>query len=377
MIDYRHGDILADDAQALVNTVNVVGVMGKGIALQFKRRFPGNFDAYKDACESGDLRPGRMFVWPTGQLEPPNYVINFPTKRHWRADSRLSDIEAGLQDLLGVLIDLKVASVAIPPLGCGNGGLDWADVQPLIEQHLGALVDVDVRVYEPAGAPAPAVMAGNTLRPHMTPHRAAMLVAFAQYLQPGYTLGRTEAQKLLYFLQVAGAPYDRLEFVRGPYGPYADAVRHVLNHVEGHFIEGFGDATSASTIRVVDTAVDDARQLLAADEHDDFRRALTVVAELTDGFDDSYGLELLASVHWVATRNEPRPRNSSEATEALHQWSERKRQRYSRRHVTAAWQRLEEFGLVATSVQEPAPTSTPSADDQPDVASGDVMAHAL
>ncbi len=154
MIEFKSGDILKDDAEALVNTVNCVGVMGRGIALQFKHAFPQNFKAYAEACREEAVQPGRMFVFETGRLTPPRYIINFPTKRHWRGKSRMSDIEAGLKALVDTLRERRIRSVAIPPLGSGLGGLDWAEVRERIEVALQPLSDVRVTIYEPKGAPA-------------------------------------------------------------------------------------------------------------------------------------------------------------------------------------------------------------------------------
>lgn len=377
MIDYTSGDILKDDADALVNTVNTVGVMGKGIALQFKRRFPDNFKAYLKACETGEVGPGRVFVWHTGRLDNPKHVINFPTKRHWKARSRLEDIEAGLRDLQRVIAELQISSIAVPPLGCGHGGLAWSVVRPLIEEHLGKLQGITVRVYQPSGTPAPATMPAHPVKPRLTPHRAAMVAAFARYLKPGFTLGRLEAQKLLYFLQVAGAPFDRLKFVQGLYGPYADGIRHVLNQVEGHLIIGFGDADTASRIRPVEAAVADADAMLDQVKYEAFRRAVDFVAELTDGFDDAYGLELLASVHWVATQGGRPVRNATEATALVHEWSHRKRARYDVRQVKAAWRRLETAGLVSTLTSDPPPQESPSTRTAAPVVGTDLIGSAL
>jgi O-acetyl-ADP-ribose deacetylase (regulator of RNase III) len=151
MIEYKAGDILAEDAEALVNTVNCVGFMGRGIALEFKRAWPENFMAYAAACRKGEVRPGRMFVSETGQLGNPRYIINFPTKRHWRGKSRIEDIEAGLAALVAEVRNRGIRSIAVPPLGAGLGGLDWADVRPRIERAMKALGDVRVVVFEPHG----------------------------------------------------------------------------------------------------------------------------------------------------------------------------------------------------------------------------------
>jgi len=136
MIEYKSGDLLKQNAEALVNTVNCVGVMGRGIALQFKKAFPDNFKAYATACKNGEVKPGRVFVFPTRQLTNPKFILNFPTKRHWRGKSRLGDIEIGLDDLVKVIRQNNIHSIAIPPLGSGLGGLDWDQVRSRIERAL-------------------------------------------------------------------------------------------------------------------------------------------------------------------------------------------------------------------------------------------------
>ena len=155
MIEVTRGDILKADAEALVNTVNCVGVMGRGIAAQFKRAYPKNFNAYQQACMRHEVQPGRMLIVETGQLENPRWVINFPTKRHWRGNSRIEDIDAGLAALVADVRRLGIQSIAVPPLGCGLGGLDWAAVRPRIEQAFAALPGVTVLLFEPDGAPLP------------------------------------------------------------------------------------------------------------------------------------------------------------------------------------------------------------------------------
>ena len=182
MITLTHGDILRDDSEAIVNTVNCVGVMGRGIALQFRNAYPGNFKAYEQACQRGEVQPGRMFVYETGELSPPRYIINFPTKRHWRGKSRMEDIESGLAALVNVLREQKIRSVAIPPLGSGLGGLDWAQVKPRIEAALADLGDLRVTVYEPRGAPDTDKMVHNRAVPKMTAGRAALVELMRHYL---------------------------------------------------------------------------------------------------------------------------------------------------------------------------------------------------
>jgi O-acetyl-ADP-ribose deacetylase (regulator of RNase III) len=153
MIETRHGNILEADAEALVNTVNCVGVMGKGLALQFKHAFPANFKAYEAACRVREVVPGRMFIFDNGNPQNPRYILNFPTKRHWRDNSRIEDIRSGLESLVADLRRLGIRSIAVPPLGCGLGGLNWRDVRPMIENSFSELPDVRVLLFPPVGPP--------------------------------------------------------------------------------------------------------------------------------------------------------------------------------------------------------------------------------
>lgn len=171
MIREHHGNLLNADAEALVNAVNTVGVMGKGIALQFKDAFPSNYAAYRHACDRNEITVGRIFVHELAEQSGPRYVLNFPTKRHWRSPSRLSDIRAGLADLREVILRLRIGSLAVPALGCGNGGLSWSDVRSLITDNLGDLPDIDVQVFPPEGAPDPATTPVRTRS--RTPRRSA------------------------------------------------------------------------------------------------------------------------------------------------------------------------------------------------------------
>jgi O-acetyl-ADP-ribose deacetylase (regulator of RNase III) len=216
MVEFTNGNLLEADVDALVNTVNTKGVMGKGVALQFRRAFPENYKAYRAACAAGEVQLGHMFVFNTARLERPRLIINFPTKGHWKSRSKLADIEAGLSDLHRVLIELGVQSVALPPLGCGLGGLPWPDVRVRIER---ALADLPVRVlvFEPHGAPVADRMREARELPRMTAFRATLIGLLDRYLAPGESASPLEVQKLLYFLQEAGEPL-RLKFVKQRYG---------------------------------------------------------------------------------------------------------------------------------------------------------------
>ena len=165
MIRLVSGNLLKAQTEALVNTVNCVGVMGKGIALQFKQAFPDNFKDYSQACDKGTVRIGKMFVYKTDRMFHPKYIINFPTKRHWKVKSRLKDIELGLKDLVKVIKDLNIQSIAVPPLGSGLGGLNWEEVKSLIIDALDNLPGVEVLLYEPKGAPKSDKMPIATSKP--------------------------------------------------------------------------------------------------------------------------------------------------------------------------------------------------------------------
>lgn len=325
MIHYTTGDILQTEAEALVNTVNCVGIMGRGIALQFKQVFPANFKAYAAACKHGEVQPGRMFVFDTGTLTPPRYVINFPTKRHWRGKSRIEDIENGLVALVNEVRARGIRSIAIPPLGSGLGGLDWGQVRPLIVRAFAELSEVEVRIFEPADATADLRANRSTAVPKMTAGRAALVALMRRYLNalldPSITL--LEVHKLMYFLQAAGEPL-RLRYVKAPYGPYAENLRHVLLEVEGHLVSGYADGGDApdKPLSLVPGAVEEAECFL--NSHAATHARLDRTAALVEGFETSYGLELLSTVHWVSTQEGAT--SLPDITEAVHRWSTRKRQ---------------------------------------------------
>jgi O-acetyl-ADP-ribose deacetylase (regulator of RNase III) len=344
------GDLLRqDDVDAIVNTVNCVGVMGKGIALQFKNKWPANFAAYVAACEAGLVRPGHMFIFDSGGLVKPNYIVNFPTKDHWRGESKIEFIQDGLLDLVAQIRRLEMRSIAIPPLGCGNGGLDWRKVRPLIETAFSAIPEIEVRLFEPVGAPDPKTMEVRTERPRMTSGRAAIVKVLDTYRELAYGLSKIEVQKLAYFLQEAGEPL-RLPFEKQRYGPYSDALRHALNSMEGHFIRGLGDGVVEAEIEPTEDALAEAESFIAAQEHEGLARNVERVARLIDGYQSAYGMELLASVHWVATR-ELGVHTLDDAVVAVHRWSERKKLLMRPEHIAAAWNRLKSEGWLGAEAR--------------------------
>lgn len=346
MIKFVSGNLFDAKVEALVNTVNTAGVMGKGLALQFKKAFPENSKAYEAACKRGEVQIGKMFVFDAGGIVLPRYVINFPTKKHWRSPSKLEYVEQGLANLIEVIRDRQIRSIAVPPLGAGLGGLDWSKVRALIERTLVNVADVEVLVFEPNGAPPAEAMRNETKKPKMTAGRAAVLALMNRYLVPGYVyrLSLLEVQKLAYFLQVAGEPLN-LDYQAHHYGPYADKLRHVLNHIEGHYVRGVGDGQNKpeTPLELIDGAAAEAEAFLASSESE---ARLRKVADLIEGFETPFGMELLSTVHWVARHDEDAARSEEAAVTTVHAWSDRKATTMKPEHVRSAWNHLRAMGWI-------------------------------
>jgi len=345
-MEFRNGNILQANTEAIVNTVNCVGIMGRGIAAQFKQAYPANFRAYEAACKHREVVPGKMFVFGTGQLTLPRLIINFPTKRHWRGKSRIEDIDAGLIALVKEVKERKIESIAIPPLGCGLGGLDWNDVRPRIERSFAGLTNVRTVVYGPIGEATAAASPPKTGHaPQATPGRA-MLVRLIEHYLAGFmdpTVSLLEVHKLMYFAQEAGEPL-RLRYAKALYGPYADNLRHVLAVVDGYLLSGYGDGGDApdKPLELVPGAAADARALLK--KHPESLARFERVAKLVEGFETPFGMELLATTHWVATREGPR--DETAIVRGVHAWGARKRM-FNERQIRIAVEQLVENGWLS------------------------------
>lgn len=353
MITEGTGNLLEADTDAVVNTVNCVGVMGKGIALQFKRRYPSVYTTYRKACEAGEVTTGRMLPVETGEMTGPTWVINFPTKKHWRSPSRLEWIESGLRDLRRVIAELGIKSIAIPPLGAGNGGLNWGDVEPLIRSTFADDPTVDVLLYAPTGGRRKVEPRRSKLR--ITPGRALLLSLLDQYtalrasIDPTASDGAShlELQKLLYFAHVV-SPSPRMRFNPGKYGPYSDPVRHMLEDMEGQFIDGYGDGDDrVLALRPIHVTPEGRAQMLnylegAASEpvSDTVDHVLAIV----QGFESPYGVELLATTHWVATHEGAD--TPAAATVAVRNWSKRKGRIFTESHIANALDHLRSTALI-------------------------------
>jgi O-acetyl-ADP-ribose deacetylase (regulator of RNase III) len=343
MIKQVKGNVLKAPTEALVNTVNCVGVMGKGIALQFRQAYPENYIAYKKICDQGKMRIGQVFVHSTGSMINPKFIINFPTKRHWKAKSTIDDIKLGLDDLIRKIVELGISSVAVPPLGCGNGGLEWSEVKPLIEQAFNGLNNVEVILYIPHGAPIADLMPIGTVKPNWTRLRALLIKLFESYKGPGYNLSMLEIQKLAYFLNVFGEKTE-LKFAKQQYGPYSEQLNFVLQRLEGHYIRGYGDRTKEAQIHLQPNAVKEAERYLLEDAQ--AAANLDKISMLINGFETPYGMELLATVHWVCKENPLLCKAPEEVINLVHSWNSRKKKLFSAEHISIAWKRLSEQGCL-------------------------------
>ena len=343
MITIKTGDILREQTDALINTVNCVGVMGRGIALQFKKHFPNNFKDYKLACDRNEVRPGKIFIHETGELYP-RYIFNFPTKRHWRGESKIEDIEAGMISLTNEIRHLKISSIAIPPLGSGLGGLEWNDVLPIIKKHLSTVTDVDVTIFEPSSISDQKAPPQNIKAPQLTSGRAALISLIDRYLSacldPEITL--LELQKLMYFLQVSGEAL-RLRYEQADYGPYAPNLSHVLHRLEGHYVSGYGDGRDKpdKKLMLIAGALEEADAMLK--KHPETSSNLNKVASLVEGFETPYGLELLATSHWLIKNK--KPETVKELFHLFSEWNERK-SKFTEAQIDKAYRILIEKGWV-------------------------------
>jgi O-acetyl-ADP-ribose deacetylase (regulator of RNase III) len=313
MMRFAQGNLLEAPVEALVNTVNTVGVMGKGIALMFKEAFPTNFRAYEDACKHRDIVVGKMFVTETGRLNGPRWIINFPTKKHWRQPSKLEWIVDGLKDLRRVIDTHSIQSVALPPLGAGNGGLDWRDVRVQVEKALGDLEDVEVLVYEPTEKYQN--VAKHTGVEALTPARVLIAEMIRRYWVLGIDCTYLEVQKLGWFLErsIHSLRIEdplKLDFKADKYGPYSDKLRHLLNALDGTYLhcdKRLSDALPTDTIWFDEARRNIVDLYLQQESSENLKRVLDLTAARIDGFESPLGMELLATVDWLIEKENRKP----------------------------------------------------------------------
>jgi len=348
MIQYLQGDLLQADTQALVNTVNTVGVMGKGIALQFKNRFPKNYKVYQEACRRGELKTGQMLVVKDGDLLHEKFIINFPTKEHWKSPSKIEYIEQGLIALKEIIQQYNIKSIALPPLGCGNGGLDWNIVKPMIAESLGDLT-ISISVYEPNAAIKSVLQAEEKPQEgKLTPAKAMLLYLMFHYEAVGDISSLFSANKLAYFLQESGENL-RLHFKAYHYGPYAVQLNHVLYSINGVYLKGLeqNQAKAFEPLLLnynryseVESFVKSKLSALQIDR-------LQSVLKLIEGFESTYALELLASIDFL--RKQESISSLEEAKARIAKWNQRKANLFKPEHIELAYEHLESFKASALS----------------------------
>lgn len=336
MIEYTTGNIIEADTEALVNTVNTVGVMGKGIALAFKKAFPNNYKIYRQACQDKEFNIGNLLITNTGQLTP-KYVVNFPTKEHWRGRSKIEFVEIGMKELVREITLRNIKSIAIPPLGCGNGGLNWTEVKPIILKSIETLeTKVDVVIYEPG-------FNNQTIKPikniKLTPARAMLLTALKNYQVLGYSVNLLVIQKIAYFLQRFGEPLN-LQYEKGHFGPYSHRLQHLVKYLNGFYIDFNHEETKPSTnvnLNNLDKVVLYNQQYLSSEQ----KNRLTEVQSLTEGFESPYGLELLATVDFIYKQENIE--DTDKVITQISNWTKRKKEIMKPFHIKAAHLRLKEY----------------------------------
>lgn len=339
------GNLLNAPTHALVNTVNTMGVMGKGIALQFKERFPENRVAYERACKTGEMKIGKILAVHERTTEGEKVIINFPTKTEWFKKSQYSYIEEGLKDLVRVIKELKIKSIAIPPLGCGNGGLDWAKVKTMIEKSLGDLSDIEVLIYEPNDA-VKEILQKEELRKdiHLTTGRAMILYALFKYERFGEPATVFAANKLAYFLQESGENL-KLKFEQHTYGPYAQAMDKVLYALNGKYLKGL-EQMSARPFEPIQLnyeryqeVVDFINKELSAEQ----KLRLDNLFKAIDGFESTLSLEVLSSTHFAKKKH---PELTKDQLIDKVQWTERKRHKIEPDYIALAYEHLKEYSMA-------------------------------
>lgn len=341
MINLKIGNILSERTDVLVNTVNCVGVMGRGVALEFKNHFPKNYTDYKTACNNKQVKPGKIFVHATGELCP-RFIFNFPTKRHWRGKSKIEDIEAGMASLVYELKDRNVSSIALTALGCGLGGLDWNEVLSTIKRHFEELPNLDVVIYEPGTMRYTKPQPRNLEAPEMNAGRAALILLVDKYLRCCSTevITLPDLHMLMYFLQAAGEPL-RLKYKKTFHGPYAENLNRVLRALGGHYVSTHTNRKKKldEKLSLVPGALEDARKTL--DQHPDPKENINRVADLVTVFEFPHRLELLATTHWLI-QNEQLS-NSDEIFDMFQAWNTRKPP-FTKSQITRSRDVLQENG---------------------------------
>lgn len=325
MIIYKKGNILESEADALVNTVNTQGVMGKGIALQFKNAFPSNYKIYQDICRNGNFQIGDLLiVEENGLISGKKTIINFPTKTSWRKPSEYSYIEKGLDKLVQVIEEKKINSIAIPPLGSGNGGLNWEIVKKMIEDKMSHL-PIDVFIYEPNSQIKEKL---KEERVQLTDARAMLLFMLYKLVANGEFVSEFSSEKICYFLQRFGAKeHFKLEYKPNFYGPYSGKVKYVINYLNGSYIMGYSsmDKKPFETLDLVSDGFEKVESYILSKP--ELVKIVNRTESFLDGFYSEFALELLSTVDYISLNKDTFDLEIIKSE--LESWSERKRTLFS------------------------------------------------
>ena len=351
MIIFTEGNMMTSSAEALVNTVNTVGVMGKGIALQFKEEFPTNFATYKTACSTGELVPGKLLITRDKNVaKEEKIIVNFPTKLHWRNPSKYEYIKDGLTELVKTIQEYQIKSIAIPPLGCGNGGLDWDVVKKMIQEALSDL-NTEIYVYEPNKDIKKTLQTSTTTKEiSLTP--ASGLIAYAMYYYDsiGENCSLFVANKLAYFLKRNGAkPLARIKFKPHHYGPYSRQVDHIVYDLNGRYVQGCEqmNATAFEPLTMQhERRCEISKYVRTLDQKE--QDCLKSVIKLISGFESTLALEVLASVDYIRHAN-PGISLDDTITE-IHHWSERKNKLFKDEYIQIAYEHLDAFSSMSGQI---------------------------
>lgn len=353
MITYTQGNLLEANADALVNTVNTVGVMGKGIALMFKERFPKNMAEYATACKAKQVTTGKMFVTETGELMGPRWIVNFPTKQHWRAKSKMEWIQDGLVDLRHFIENNNVGSIAIPPLGAGQGGLLWPDVKREIEKALSDVENANIIVFEPTSKYQNVAKKSGVKK--LTPARALVAELVRRYWILGMECSLLEIQKLAWFLQRTIETNSlknelKLKFEANYYGPYANNLEHLLNALDGSYLKSDKRIPDCDPLDVIwfNEVEKQKVSTYLNTEAKEYLPALEKATQVINGFESPFGLELLSTVDWLITNQ-----GCDKTVDSIKQgianwpagpkWAKRKLSLFSDREIEFALANLEQL----------------------------------
>ncbi|MFT4075705.1 MAG: macro domain-containing protein [Asticcacaulis sp.] len=355
MIKFTEGNLLDSDAEALVNTVNTVGVMGKGVALMFKEAYPDNFKQYEAACRDKVLHVGKMFVTHRDSFIGPRWIVNFPTKAHWRFPSKMEWVAQGLDDLKVVITENNIRSIALPPLGAGNGGLEWPHVRKLMIEKLSDLEDVQIVIYEPTKKYQNVAKRAGV--ENLTPARASIAELIRRYSILGIQCSLLEVQKLGYFLDRFNAKLNitgfEFNFSANKFGPYSEKLRHMLDGLDGSYLHCDKRLSDAGPFDPIgfDEAKREVVALYLKTEGKNTLPAMEATSALIDGFESPLGMELLSTVDWLVHEMGAEPsvagiKSTLEAWPGGAESAERKIRLFEDRIIAIALASLKDAGLV-------------------------------